>query len=116
MLRGGDPIATSDFTGAFGFENGGSSLVTADGMAYLFGLVSPECSFSGTDICGALFVDVNGPKKNPAKMGRDIFIFFVAKQGIIPFLDENDETNNCTTDQDGLNCATKVLNEDSMNY
>ena len=65
------------------------SFITADGTAFSLSSSQNNCilspayisanGFQGhlTQLCGAVFIDVNGPQKGPATYGRDIFYFYI---------------------------------------
>ena len=107
-----------------------SSFIAKDGTAYSFILRSPDCAADPTStypidrsICGEVLIDVNGPNRGPAKVGRDIFALWVNKNGVYPSeeghpQDEIDEWCSKGTHplSSGWTCATKVLNEGAMNY
>ena len=66
----------------------------------------------------AFYVDVNGNKK-PNVVGRDIFIFAVGKDRIIPAGEANNSANcnkNMNNDTSGYGCTYKVLLEGKINY
>lgn len=94
------------------------TLIANDGVSYAFRLGSKTCTANANAAgnCGGIHVDVNGPNKGPAQMGRDLFIFYVNKNGLLPrgaFPDGN-SCGDCTTC--GGQCATKVITEGAMNY
>jgi len=96
-------------------------IITSDGMAY---------AYWG----GEIFVDVNGPKKEPNQTGRDFFLFNVQPNtNIKPWgtydgsgsaMSTDDMINHpvygCTTDPAGTRrswyCTGRVLAEGAMNY
>lgn len=105
-----------------------SGLLLADGtMVYLWvpGGARTACNFSAntlTTICAAIFVDVNGAK-GPNVLGREMFSFWVLKNGLIPqgsIDDLNDYNTYCNTASgniyDGQSCAGRVLKEGKMLY
>jgi len=109
-------------------------LITADGMAYAFALTKDStCSFQVlpspllNQVCGLVGVDINGPNKNPNKIGRDLFVFWITRNGIYPCGTEADNDKNIINDdcnptgtppstQDGFYCAKKIFDEGAMNY
>ena len=111
-----------------GYINFFSTLLTNDGMSYAFELDSASCTndvSSGAKIssplynsCGMIYIDVNGPNKGPAQMGRDVFGFYINKKGIYPTGTYPDLGNNkcATTGSLGLGCTGKVILEGAMNY
>lgn len=65
-----------------------------------------------------LYVDVNGDKK-PNTFGRDIFLFALGKNGVIPAGIANNSAN-CSPKKrgflSGVDCAYKVLQEKAIKY
>lgn len=63
--------------------------ILADGTLALFFTMSPTCAISaGTDpalqgICAILGVDINGFKQ-PNQYGKDFFLFYLTKTGVVP--------------------------------
>src|SRR5574344_1389620 len=58
-------------------------------------------------------VDLNG-KKKPNSLGRDIFLFILGYDRIIPA--GADDYSSCSKTSLGYTCAQKVLNEEKFNY
>ena len=111
------------------FANYHSSFVTVDGIAYWFERYSSECSSSKSSgitppildkqICGIIYVDINGPNRGPSKLGRDLFSFWVTNRGVYPFGTgdpKQDIDTECKIIDGGTTCTVKVLSEDAMNY
>lgn len=71
------------------------------------------------DTFSTFWVDING-NKAPNVVGRDIFIFLLSNNGLVPA--GYNDTTNCTTDSSkstidaGFTCAFKVLQEKGINY
>lgn len=106
------------------FNNyGGYNFVTADGMAFsLFDYQSCQ----GSDRCGWIQVDINGPKK-PNNSGSDTFFFEIHGNGnlLIPYGSQqsswwwNDSDGNyCSkTNPDGYSCAGRIVEKSwTMDY
>ena len=100
--------------------------LTNDNMSYAFHLISTDCTYHDAGVssssplyneCARILVDINGPNKGPSTIGRDLFRFFLTKNGLYPggacnetwFVDDD-----CSTY--GQGCASKVLLEGAMNY
>lgn len=69
------------------YATGGAyRFITADGIAFYIGNYHNNCgnNFSNnasgdlTQVCGVVYIDVNGPNKAPNNWGRDIFGFWIA--------------------------------------
>lgn len=75
-------------------DNGGHSIVLADGTIILAELYWPACnqvrgsSLSLRNTCGSYIVDLNGIK-GPNTVGKDAFWFWLTKYGIVPMGDKN---------------------------
>jgi len=109
--------------------------VLADGSFMLFTIGFPNCNGTGFSInlpytsdtdhwCGSIIVDING-FRGPNTFGRDQFLFSLGANGLYPGGDPHtiynlvsDDVNCNTTDitHNGYGCASKVLNEQAMNY
>lgn len=64
-----------------------------------------------TNICGLIFIDVNG-LKSPNTLGKDIYQIYVLSNRLIPRgsgLDDQWVQDSCTTSGQGVGCAAKVL-------
>ena len=70
-------------------------------------------------ICSMVYIDVNG-KTEPNTYGKDIFIFWLTKTGIIPtggnswYYSHNSDCSNKT--KNGTTCAAWALYKGNMNY
>lgn len=67
--------------------------------------------------CGTYFVDING-YKNPNQLGKDVFIFYLTKYGIIPTGTASDTVitfgGNCSIW--GQGCTAWVIYNENMDY
>ena len=75
---------------------------------------------SDTEACGAIIVDINGPKPT-FTYGKDLFSFAVYKIGqVIPSgkgIDPNGEaTSRCNPKANGRACAAWVIFNENMDY
>lgn len=74
-----------------------SKMRTADGFSYAFQIEDPICSVDVTnknenapknmkEICGTFLIDIDSSRtsKNRNLYGRDLFLFYVTREGIIP--------------------------------
>lgn len=64
-------------------------------------------------IIGTLMVDISG-KDSPNVMGRDVFGFWVTKNGIMPW--GAIDITPCQEGSVGNGCASKILSENAVNY
>lgn len=105
-------------------------LILADGTDIAgITILSPKCdlnlghSIPLQNVCGEMFVDLNG-KKGPNATGKDVFIFYYTKYGVIPV--GTAEETNATFDKlcnlkvknrtNGYGCAAWVLYNENMDY
>ena len=97
-----------------------SSAILSNGMTIYF--AASSCTL--TTYCGYIVVDVNG-FKGPNILGRDIFEFQVAPNGVfaIGSMNSTNGTNWTTycnpsspNSSSGIGCAGRVLSQKSMNY
>ena len=98
----------------------------ADGSVIFSGVFNVSPSSSILPYQAQFWIDINGPK-NPNTIGRDIFDFYVGKDGIARGRGSNSDNenkswrsdnsdHNCVPFGRGLGCAGRVLEEDAMNY
>ncbi len=105
------------------------TVIFADGTVIVGTTVaSPTCeSVQGTSenlkhVCGEVFVDINGPKP-PNATGKDVFIFWFTKYGVIPrgLPDEYARMNTlCNIENkdilNGYTCAAWIIYNENMDY
>ena len=61
----------------------GAGVILTDGSYVAIQDMSNDCtSFTG-DVCGNVYVDVNGYKP-PNKFGKDIYMFYIKQKGLFP--------------------------------
>jgi len=124
------PDITYKFLGGDDWQNiatntGCSTILTNDNMAYSFNSTSASCTAdwsnpTGTtssplfNTCGTVSIDINGPNKGPAIMGRDVFTFALTRKGLIPRGAYSENAVDCLTY--GQGCTSKVILEGAMNY
>ena len=96
--------------------NAESAIITNDGASYVFNSLSGTCDLGTApyQTCGAIMVDINGPNKGPFQFGRDVFLFQMNKNGLVPGGGIYNPASNCSTTGNG--CAWKVISEGAMNY
>jgi len=120
-------------------EIGNYRFITADGMAFSLGnmgsSMNPDCQNGASSgvtgnmnqVCGTVYVDVNGPNKGPNNMGRDIFDFYITNgHGILlypdggsdldggwgPWKDSDGNPQYCYKDNtNGGSCAGRIMEE-----
>ena len=110
-------------------DSGGyfSTILTNDNISYAFQAANKNCTQDNSggnpssplynSLCGQVYVDVNGPNKGPLQYGRDIFRFWITKNGVFPMgTGRSDVYTNCSTTGSGNACATRIMMEGAMNY
>ena len=55
------------------------------------------------NVCALIWYDTNGPRP-PYTLGKDVFVFFVLKDAVVPH--SNDD---CSTNSDGWGCSRYIL-------
>lgn len=100
-------------------------VVLADGALLSAEVSSADCSgvynvtLPNKGICGLFYVDINGFKK-PNQQGKDLFIFWVTKSGIIPLGLPQDAASTfvaqCKMTASGNACAAWVIQNENMDY
>jgi prepilin-type N-terminal cleavage/methylation domain-containing protein len=105
-----------------------STILTNDNISYAFKFWDPNCTANlanpSTDtfsplyksVCGAIYVDINGPNKGPTVVGRDLFQFYLAKKGIYPAGASPSIHFDVDCSTYGFGCTSNVLLEGAMNY
>lgn len=90
-----------------------ASIILSDGTFLMFHVESTSCTYNNAGVihCGWVFTDLNGFKP-PNKAGRDIFVFHITNNGIIPY--GTLDTYGCNGQ--GWGCTSKILKENAVNY
>lgn len=102
--------------------------VLADGAAVYWHIYRAACGdFKATgydpenNVCGVIYVDLDGPKKGSGTFGKDIFEFVLATDGIYPMgmpeepnCGKNNITNFCF--KQGMYCTGWIFESDNMDY
>ena len=95
-------------------ENLFSKFVLNDGsVMWMRTFDAPKCTGSTDGVthgCALFYYDVNGSKK-PNTIGRDIFAFVMAIDGVYPNLQ-----TDCNKDGQGWGCSSYILKNSNMNY
>jgi type II secretory pathway pseudopilin PulG len=110
------------------------TILLVDGMAYAIHHESTNCTANYSNptdtnsplyyTCGYVWIDIDGPNKGKAKLGRDTFGFYITQRGVFPWgaYSDYDFTSYggldaaCKTNARGRDCAAKVLKDDNVNY
>lgn len=106
--------------------SGQPALTLADGTNLMYEIDNASCANQIGNSpalqaeCGQIYVDVNGDK-GPNEWGRDAFIVYLTKFGIIPFgtADETSHTfaNMCQdTSKEGYSCSGWIIYNGNMDY
>jgi hypothetical protein len=113
----------------FVIDDAGHSLMLSDGTSiHTFMSIVPNCndswgpSLALQNICSAYLVDVNGYKK-PNVLGKDTFIFWLTRYGIVPAGGDGDTGFNFSRCVDGsgeygdsTSCAAWVIYNGNLDY
>ncbi len=94
----------------------------ADGTAIDFYIYNENCRNSIgqlQNLCGFLYVDIDGVK-GPNTLGKDYFLFNVAKSGVYPFgaqiLEDNSANYGKSCFEGGVGCAGWIIEMGNMDY
>ena len=132
------PDAYYSISGVYGGQtstnSGDSKFVLNNGEIVSFFLNSKECKYKSDtagnteqlrNICGGLQVDING-HRGPNVAGKDYFLFFITKYGIIPAGTPDDNTeykfserckrNDKTSYYSSTACTAWVIINENMDY
>jgi len=100
---------------SYGTNNKFYKFVLADGSVMWFGasISGGKCGLSYSfvnNICATFFYDINGDKK-PNTIGKDIFTYYIAADGVFP-----SDKNECHKNSTGFGCTTYIIQRNNMNY
>ena len=90
--------------------------VLADGSVMWFGasISGGKCGLSYSNlinnICATFYYDINGNKK-PNTIGKDIFTYYIAADGVFP-----SDKNECSKNSTGFGCTAYIIKNGNMNY
>lgn len=108
--------------------------MTADGISYAFLIEqsdSADCNkdVTGDDssmpialkkVCGVVMVDVTGVARSRSIQGKDLFEFYVTKEGIYPVGSEKDDLfkweDNCLDSIGGSACTAWAITNGNLDY
>ena len=91
-------------------------LILADGISMWIrtgnnaGCQNDEAPFK--NVCAVVFFDINGGK-GPNVIGKDLFIYKILKDKVVPNLEPTDD---CNLNDTGFSCSSYILKNDNMNY
>lgn len=97
--------------------------IIADGTLFITQTATNNCTLKyGTgsnqnNLCGYIFVDINGGHKKPNQYGVDLFPFYFTNTGLVPVGVKNsyfDDT--CKKSSSGIGCTAWVLVNENMDY
>ncbi|MBR5555714.1 hypothetical protein IKU74_06870 [bacterium] len=96
-------------------------LITIDGMSMAFHWYSRDCNRldKNLEICGIVFVDIDGPRGGTATWGKDLYRFMLTKDRIIPDGDPRhagDSFNKSECPKQGTQCAAWVIYNENRDY
>ena len=95
-------------------------LILSDGAQVAFiasGAAYSSCTATKAgvnNVCVEITVDING-EKSPNQWGRDWFRFLVTEDGLKPAGNDNNSAD-CSSNNNGQSCAARVLKENAINY
>lgn len=108
--------------------------VTGDNISYAFLIEQSDGSDCNKDItgeessmpaslktiCGVVMVDVTGAGKSRSVQGKDLFEFYITKEGIYPVGTENDDlfqwTTDCLDTAGGSACTAWAIYNGNLDY
>lgn len=128
-----DPSKWKNLQGDNGWVNfygdSHSRFILSNGAQLSARIMSTNCTSSafkknGVNVqCAYIYIDING-FKSPNRMGRDIFGFYIARDGLYPHGMPGSHVygystycnGSGTNFENGNGCASRVLEEGAMNY
>ena len=102
-------------------------MILSDGVFLDTYLGYPACTYRATtntelpiyNVCGIFYLDTDG-YKGENTVAKDIFEFWITKQGqIVPFGTPEDTSHpisDCAMNQSGWGCAAWVIYKENMDY
>lgn len=106
--------------------------MTVDGMSYSFHNYKASCADGGystgrtnnmKSVCAEVIIDINGPKKGPNNLGRDIFGFYLSNgKGAVFYpwggMDDNEDGDNWWSNTSGAikHCYSGDSNPDISGF
>ncbi len=89
-------------------------MILKDGSLMWFRTSKKPCEDSDggfKNVCAVIWYDTNG-NKPPYTTGKDVFVFYILKDRVVPYADDND----CNSEGNGWGCANYILSNGNMNY
>ena len=97
--------------------------ITQDGVAYALRSISHNCtSNKGTgalkNTCGLIFIDIDGPNKGHSIAGKDVFVFYLTKTGVLSYNAGSQSKDGVSYDcyTTGNSCASWILRYGNAKY
>ena len=97
--------------------------VFSDGTLFITATATNNCNGKyGTgsnqnNLCGYVFIDVNGGNNQPNQYGVDLFPFYLTETGFVPVgVNNSYAANTCKTSSSGIGCTAWVLIHENLNY
>ncbi|MGN0018251.1 MAG: type II secretion system protein [Candidatus Gastranaerophilaceae bacterium] len=99
-------------------------IILKNGVSVAFHIENSLCNIVNgniDDICGEIYVDVDGPNKGAYTWGKDLFRFWLTKRGVLPE-GLNGETDGSSSDikitcfKYGFYCSSWVIKTGNMDY
>ena len=118
-----DPIKTLN-GGIFTWNRYNPSITTSDGIVYQFshfrncgGYWLTTGNLSACEMGGDVSIDINGYDKGPNQLGKDVFAFVTAQNGVYPAgLPGSYTAGDCKLSGRGFSCTEYILREKNMKY
>ena len=118
-----DPIKTLN-GGIFTWNRYNPSITTNDGIVYQFshfrncgGYLLTTGNLSACEMGGDVSIDINGYDKGPNQLGKDVFAFVTAQNGVYPAgLPGSYTAGDCKLSGRGFSCTEYILREKNMKY
>ena len=118
-----DPIKTLN-GGIFTWNRYNPSITTSDGIVYQFshfrncgGYLLTTGNLSACEMGGDVSIDINGYDKGPNQLGKDVFAFVTAQNGVYPAgLPGSYTAGDCKLSGRGFSCTEYILREKNMKY
>ena len=118
-----DPIKTLN-GGIFTWNRYNPSITTSDGIVYQFshfrncgGYLLTTGNLSACGMGGEVSIDINGYDKGPNQLGKDVFAFVTAQNGVYPAgLPGSYTAGDCKLSGRGFSCTEYILREKNMKY
>lgn len=109
-------VFNGNLSGDFSKDSGLFKMILSDGMSFGFSGINYYSNTGGFGYFGSVYVDINGAKA-PNVWGKDMFAFYITKNGISPRGTPNDSSFPLSMCRNyGTSCTAWVIAKGNVDY